>query len=82
MAHENPGTEPASLDHRIKADAGGMPVAVADIYWRYDDPPRGVKLFLLTKGGVAVTGPWSTDGRYIAWQYMFKRDKAKERSDD
>jgi hypothetical protein len=78
-----PGTAPASLDVTCAVqtthDAGGIPVAVTDeVYWRYDHPPMGVKLFLLTKGGIAVTGNWSNDGRYLGWQYLFKRDKAKE----
>ena len=58
---------------------GGMPVAVSDdLYWRYDNPPRGVKLNLLTKGGVSVTGNWTDDGRYIGWQYLFKRNAELE----
>lgn len=59
--------------------AGGAPVAVSrELYWRYDKAPTGAKLFLLTKGGVAVTGQWRDDGSFTAWQYLFKRDKSKE----
>lgn len=77
LTRENSGTVPASL--RVSENAGGGAVAVSqDIYWRYDAAPRGVKLFLLTKGGVAVTGTWSDNGGYLAWQSMFKRDKTKE----
>lgn len=64
---------------RIQPSSDGMAVAVStEHYWRYDPPPRGVKLFLLTRGGIAVTGNWTDDGRFIGWQYLFKRDKSKE----
>lgn len=56
-----------------------MPYAVSnDIYWRYDKAPTGVKLFLLTKGGIAVTGVWKDGAGFTAWREMFKRDKALE----
>lgn len=51
--------------------------------WRYPHagdgyPPGGAKVWLLTRGGVAVTGPWTSDGRYLAWAPMPRRDRAKE----
>ena len=49
-----------------------------DIYWRYDQAPHGSKVFLLTKGGVAVDGQWRVDGGFIAWHPLFKRDKELE----
>lgn len=51
--------------------------------WIYPDqktPPRGVKLALLTEGGIQTTGDWTDDGRYIAWQKLFTRDKGHERN--
>ncbi len=52
----------------------------------YFDPdlrpaPKGVKLTLLTRGGIQVTGFWEED-LYVAWQYLFKipqsvKDKMK-----
>lgn len=56
-------------------------VAVGPHYWLYPadhTPPTGVKLALLTRGGVQVTGQWSGDGSFTAWQYLFRRDKTKE----
>ncbi len=57
-------------------------VAVSeDIYWIYPKdalPPMGKKLAILTSGGVQITGDWRHDGGFIAWQYLFKRDKSKE----
>ena len=41
-------------------------------------PPPGADVHLLTRGGVCVRGPWSNDGRYMAWAPMPKRDKEKE----
>ena len=41
-------------------------------------PPMGVKLNLLTVGGIAVTGNWSWYGGYVGWQYLFKRDIEQE----
>ena len=52
------------------------------LHWIYPQeakPPTGIKLSLLTKGGVQVTGVWVNDGSYIAWQALFKRDKDKEK---
>lgn len=41
-------------------------------------PPLGAKVQLLTIGHVAVHGPWTDDGRYIAWAPLLKRNKEKE----
>ncbi len=52
-----------------------------DIYWLYPHehpPPQATKLALLTKGHVQVVGNWR-DGDFIAWQYLFRRDKEKEK---
>lgn len=51
--------------------------------YRYPDagdprPPGGAKVLLLTVGHVLVTGPWSDDGRYLAWAPLPKRNKDKE----
>jgi hypothetical protein len=53
--------------------------AVGDAPWLYphrNPPPKGVKLFLLNKGGVATLGEWS-DG-FSAWQYLYRRDRQQE----
>lgn len=51
-----------------------------DVYWRYDPPPRGVKVFLLSKGGVAITpGEWRDNAGFIAWFPLLKRDKELEK---
>lgn len=59
-------------------------VADDDVGYRYPGagdpkPPGGAKCLLLTAGGVCVTGPWSDDGRYLAWSPMPKRNRDKER---
>jgi hypothetical protein len=36
-------------------------------------PPRGVKLLLLTGGGVAVVGDWTDDSNLVAWRPLPKR---------
>lgn len=41
-------------------------------------PPGGAKVLLLTIGGVCVIGPWASDGRYLGWAPLPKRDKEKE----
>lgn len=49
--------------------------------WLYppeDMPPKGVKLHILTKGGVAIHGEWRWDNGYLGWQYLPKRDFYKE----
>ena len=48
------------------------------IYPHQETPPQGVKLALLTIGGVQVTGAWTNGGHYMAWQRLFKRDKTEE----
>ena len=56
-----------------------MPAATGEVFWRYEEPaPRGVKLLLLTSGGVAVIGEWSTNSNLVAWSPLPRRDKAKE----
>lgn len=53
--------------------------AVGDVPWLYphrDTPPRGVKLNILQQGGVAIHDQWREG--YIAWQYLFRRDKEAE----
>lgn len=40
--------------------------------------PNG-EVFLLTRGGVTVPGPWTADGRFIAWHPKIQRDKDIER---
>lgn len=47
-----------------------IPAESGDVYWRDPEwctPPRGVKLLLLTSGGVAVFGEWRDDSNYEAW---------------
>lgn len=57
----------------------GLGYAVSqEDFWRYDKAPTGVKLFLLTEGGIATEGPWRDDGSYLAWHPLFKRDHALE----
>lgn len=63
----------------IKASPEGSYAVSSDVYWRYDPAPRGVKVYLLTKGGVAIApGQWRDGMGLIAWHPVFKRDKAKE----
>ena len=52
------------------------------VYWIYpcDQPaPTAQKINLLTKGGIEVSGTWRDGGDFIAWQYLFRRDKEKEK---
>lgn len=44
------------------------------------DPPapRGVKLQILTTGGIAVLGEWKDDTNFMAWAPLIKRNKEKE----
>lgn len=47
-----------------------MPAASGQVYWREpkdEPPPRGVKLLILTSGGVAVFGDWMDDSNFVAW---------------
>lgn len=55
--------------------------------WRYPKagdarPPDGVKVLLLTEGGICITGFWKlvdeTAGYILAWSPMPKRDREKE----
>lgn len=52
--------------------------------WNYQgwaehpQPPRGVKLLLLTEGGVTVLGTWSDNGNFIAWAPLLQRNKSIE----
>jgi len=39
-----------------------------------EKPPSGKNL-LLTIGNIAVTGVWTNEGRYKAWQRLLRRDK-------
>lgn len=51
-----------------------------DTYWRYDRPPRGVKVFLLNEGGVAVApGPWVDGQGLIGWLPLPRRNKDIEK---
>ena len=52
-----------------------------DLYWRdavLNPPPIGVKLLLLTEGGVAVVGDWKDDGGFIAWCPLPKKKITKQ----
>jgi hypothetical protein len=52
-----------------------------DLHWIYpwqEQPPRGVKIAILTRGDIQVTGYWVDDGSCKAWQRLFKRDKDEE----
>lgn len=63
----------------IKRQTEGGAVAVSqDVYWRYDQAPIGVDVFLLTEGGIGVRGQWREGGGFIGWHPLFKRDKTKE----
>jgi hypothetical protein len=53
-----------------------MPAASGVVYWREpqdEPPPRGVKLLILTSGGVAVFGDWMDDSNFVAWSPLPKR---------
>lgn len=56
-----------------------MDAASGQVYWREpkdEPPPRGVKLLLLTSGGVACFGDWMEDSNFVAWSPLpKKRDK-------
>ena len=49
------------------------------IYPWQEKPQRSVKLALLTKGHIQTTGEWTDDGRFVAWQRLFTRNKEEER---
>lgn len=53
-----------------------------EIYWRYEVPQNtDAKVFLLTRGFVAVVGNWrgAYGEQFIAWAPMLKRNKDTER---
>jgi hypothetical protein len=53
-----------------------MPAVAGEAYWRdpeQERPPRGVKLLILTDGGVAVIGDWLDDSNFVAWSPLPKR---------
>lgn len=55
--------------------------AVGEVPWLYphrNPPPLGVDLNILQEGGVSIRGQWKDNAGFIAWQYMFKRDKQAE----
>lgn len=57
------------------------PYRVGEIEWIYPhekEPPIGVDLHILQFGGSAIRGQWRYGVGFIAWQYMFKRNKTKE----
>jgi hypothetical protein len=57
------------------------PYRVGEIEWIYpheQEPPTGVDLHILQFGGSAIRGQWRYGVGFIAWQYMFKRNKTKE----
>lgn len=47
-----------------------------DAQWRWphlgDNAPQGVKLHLLTEGGVSVVGPWADDAGFVAWAPLIR----------
>jgi hypothetical protein len=55
-----------------------MPARSGTVYWREpkdEPPPKGVKLLILTSGGVTVIGDWMSDSNFVAWSPMPKRKK-------
>jgi arylamine N-acetyltransferase len=60
-----------------------MDAVSGEVYWRDPEdqpPPRGVKLLILTSGGVAVFGDWMTDSNFVAWSPLpKKRQKMTQR---
>jgi hypothetical protein len=53
-----------------------MPAVSGEVYWREPKdhpPPRGVKMLILTDGGVAVIGDWMDDSNFTAWSPLPKR---------
>lgn len=52
-----------------------------DFKWLYPPkhkPPKGVKLQILTEGGVAIHAEWKYNIGYLGWQYLPKRDFEQE----
>ena len=57
-----------------------MPALAGQAYWRdpeKEPPPRGMKLLVLTSGGVTVISDWVTDSNFVAWSPMPKKEFAK-----
>lgn len=53
-----------------------MPAVSGEVYWRDphgSPPPRGVKMLILTDGGVAVIGSWTDDSNFVAWSPLPKK---------
>ena len=61
----------------LMSDNKNMPAKAShQVYWRKPEderPPRGVKLLILTSGGVAVIGDWVDDSNFVAWSPLPKR---------
>jgi hypothetical protein len=58
------------------SDSANMPAKTGEAYWRKPEderPPRGVKLLILTSGGVAVIGDWRDNAGFVAWSPLPKR---------
>lgn len=58
------------------SDSQNMPAISGEVFWRNPDeekPPRGVKLLMLTSGGVTVIGDWVTNSNLVAWSPMPKK---------
>ena len=71
------------MTHTINT-AGSVAVAT-DYFWQPidADTPKGVKLQLLGKGGVAVYGTWAgKDTFYTHWAPVPKRRKSDEHNAD
>ena len=58
-------------ENRILDAAASDEVGYRDPEWH--PPPGGVKLLLLTEGGVAVIGTWADGAGFVAWSYLPKR---------
>lgn len=58
-------------ENRILDAAASDEVGYRDPEWH--PPPGGVKLLLLTEGGVAVIGTWAEHAGFVAWSYLPKR---------
>jgi hypothetical protein len=62
------------------SDSANMPAKTGEAYWRKPEderPPRGVKLLILTSGGVAVIGDWFEGSNFVAWSPLPKKGAAK-----
>ena len=47
-----------------------MPAVSGRVFFRDPEvftPPRGVKLWLLTSGGIGTSGDWNEDSNFVAW---------------